>query len=139
MFDEDDKDYMEEEPISDGIYCFTGKAGNRYHTLLVSSLLPYFLYEYPAVYETEVGQHRFITVFDGPVYLVGYNKQGINQVTERYETYDLFPNGIVPPGKLASMTVPMEFNLGVEEIMDYKLEFDKLYKREGTEWILMDL
>ena len=80
-----------------------------------------------------------MTVFDGPLFLISYNKTGINRVTERYETFDLYPSGDAPTGSLASMTIPMEFNLGVEAMLDYKLEFDKLYKREGDEWILMDL
>jgi hypothetical protein len=121
-------------PLTDDIYCYCARAGDRYHLLVLSYLVPFMITNHHAL-QMKLGERLFIGVADVPMFLIPYDDpDGVKHATIM-ENVDLHPSGKpIPPEMLRSIYMPKEFSLSVEPYFHFKIENDQLYKKEEGIW-----
>ena len=111
-----------EQPLDSELYCFTAKGGDRYHTLIVTYLIPSMITN-QKVLRSQTCDQTFIGHADGPMLLIPFD----DEMAERWAV-----NTVTISGTTQVILAPTEFHLAVEPYFHYKIEHDQLYSRAST-------
>ena len=121
-------------PLTNDVYCYTARAGDKYYTLVISYIIPHLITNNHII-RMSMGEQVYIGHADTPMYLIPYDDPNGLRYTTRIEDVDLHPSGEdIPPEAVRNITIPMEFNVGVEPFFHFKIEDNQLFKQEDSTW-----
>lgn len=132
---QNEEESKEEAPITMETYCFMHYVDDRFYTLMLSYLVPFFIENHNKIeFTAEVGEHKFFWKSDQPVYLIPYDhpkaqELGIAKIAVNISVGDA-PMVI---------TIPMELPKEILPFITFKMADNKLFKAENNQWIQMQL